>query len=167
MNKFITVIFAACFLIVHSCSLADEPLELPKSFEVTSQNKLFAAISDPQKGTTVLDSVTRKEKWTIPGWHRSLIVSNDGEHLITMYGGLNLIPIDYDENMALITIWTHGKITQKISVKQIVPDKDYMRKTVSHYHWGDVIGVDGSDQLVIKRQDGQEFKIDFRFGLVK
>ena len=86
------------FAMVSSQIRADEPLELPVQKTVSSPDSSIIAISDPVLSTTkIINNKTKKLLWQIPGWHRWLFVANDGKHVVTGYGGINLIPRDYDK----------------------------------------------------------------------
>jgi len=98
------------------------------------------------------------------GWHRWLFVSNDGQHVATGYEGLNLIPLDYSPDMVLITFWEQGKKLRSVSLKDVVPNKAVLERTVSHYHWGTIDGVNERNQLVVTRADGVKVRFEMSTG---
>jgi hypothetical protein len=88
---------------------ADTPLPPPAKVTAMSPSGRIRAISDPKAGTRVEDVKQHKVLWSLPGWHRSLFVADDGKHLVTQYDGLNLIPNDFTDDLGLLTFWREGK----------------------------------------------------------
>ena len=140
---------------------ADEPLSPPQRHQVSSPNGRILAISDPGKGTKIVEAATGKELWSLLSWHRWLFVSNDGRHLATGYNGMNLIPHDFKPDLVLITFWQEGQKVREVSIQDIAPTRSTLKRTVSHYHWGRIEGPNNKDELVVTRADGRKF----RFGI--
>jgi hypothetical protein len=110
MRNFIFSIFFLSILVVTLSTNADSPLAPPAKVTEASPNGLFTVISYPESSITKIQNTkTKKVLWQIPGWHRWLFVANDGKHAVTGYGGMNLIPQDYDRHMVLISFWREGK----------------------------------------------------------
>ena len=153
------------------CSLtfayADSPLLPPATHRVASANGKYAAISDPATGTKVIDVASRKQLWSMPNWYRDIYLSNDGQHLATGYDGLNLISGDPDLSLEMITFWEHGRSIRVVSLGTIVPDKSILRRTFSHFAWGNIEGINGRNQLVVIRIDGREFRFNMTTGLAE
>ena len=147
-----------------SKAYADEPLQPPYRHQVTSPDKRAVAISDPKTGTKIVDAATGKELWSMPGWFRWLFVSNDGQHLATGYDGMNLIPVNYNQDIVLITFWERGRKVKTIALRNISPDASSLRRTVSHYRWGDIEGVNEHNQLVVTRADGRQYRFNIATG---
>lgn len=165
MRNIIFIIMIVSFAMVSSQIRADEPLELPVQKTVSSPDSSIIAISDPVLSTTkIINNKTKKLLWQIPGWHRWLFVANDGKHVVTGYGGMNLIPRDYDKHMTLITFWRKGKKIKDVTLEEIVPNKSILQKTVSHYHWGGIQEIDGQGRLIVKRADQKVLYYDLDTG---
>ena len=82
---------------------ADTPLPPPGLVSALSPNGSIRAVSDPKAGTRVEDVKQHKVLWSLPGWYRSILVADDGKHLVTQYNGLNLLPIDLSDDLILLT----------------------------------------------------------------
>jgi hypothetical protein len=134
---------------------ADSPLPPPKTVSFSSANGRFTAISDPINGTSVVESSSNTPLWHIPGWFRSLYLSDDGEHIAIGYGGLNLIPLNAPDSLEMIAFWERGRKVKSVSLHEIVPDRSIMSRTVSHYCWGSIFRVNEKNQLVVIRNDNQ------------
>ena len=142
---------------------ADTPLPPPAVKVSTSSGGTVRAVSDPRTNTTRIEVIaTGKLLWTLPGWHRWVRVSDDGRHAVTEYG--NLIPVDHDAGMVLITLWREGKKVREVTLKELVPAPAVLKRTASHYHWGDVEQIDAQGRLAVRRADGQLFRFDMETG---
>ena len=146
-----------------SDAFADAPLQGPKKAIFISENKQYLLRSDPRLGTQAMDQ-NKKLLWKIPGWFRLAFISNDGEYCVTIYDGLNLIPKDYREDMVLLTFWKHGKVLRKLTLKDIVSDKRILKDSVSHYYWGNTLGVDEQGKFGLERADGKRMYFDVHTG---
>jgi hypothetical protein len=122
------------------------------------------AISDLKAGTRVEDVKGHKVLWSLPDWHRSLFVADDGKHLVTQYDGLNLIPTNFTDDLVLLTFWSEGKKVRDITVRDFVPNYHILQHTASHYHWGIVHGIDPEGRLKVERADGKIFLFDVGTG---
>lgn len=145
-------------LVLPHLARADEPLPPPKPHQACSPTGAFCAVSDPAKiATTVFAHAadgSQRELWTIPGWHRVVDISDAGL-LVTGNDGLDLIPEQYDESLALLSIYDGGKLVQRFSVKDLFPDRSVLEKTVSHYAWGSYRGWDADGNYQLKTIDGR------------
>lgn len=136
-------------------ALGDAPLPPPSSQETESENKEITVVSSPSDGTHILESSSRRELWSMPGWFRWLFVSDDGACVATGYGGLNLIPQDYSEDLVLVTFWQRGDRVGEVHVRDVYSDGAEPIRTVSHYHWGTIKGFSDDGTLVVQRADGK------------
>ncbi len=148
-----------------SCSaLADAPLPPPATFSQSSPSGKFTAVSDPSSGTTIVESASGKQLWQVTEWHRSLFLSDDGEHLAIGYDGLNLLPLDAPDSLEMISFWSRAGKIQSVPLRAIVPDRSILQRTVSHYAWGNIVGIDHDDRLVVTRIDGKVFRFNMSTG---
>ena len=143
---------------------ADTPLPPPAVVSAMSPNGHMRVISDPRAGTRVEDVKRNKVLWSIPGWHRSLFIADDGNHLVTQYDGLNLVPVDFNDDLVLLTFWRDGKKIRDVRIRDFVPDHHLLEPTASHYNWGTVEGIDGRGLLKVKRADGKVFLFNVSTG---
>jgi hypothetical protein len=151
-------------LIAVCAARADTPLPPPAKVSAKSPSGRIRAISDPKAGTRVEDVKRDKVLWSLPGWHRSLFVADDGKHLVTQYDGLNLLPIDFSDDLVLLTFWREGRRFRDVRVRDFLPDHEVRERTVSHYHWGIVHGIDAQGRLKVERADGKIFFFDVTTG---
>lgn len=142
----------------------DEPLPAPAKYEVFSPNKKYRAELDPREGTKIINVESGKVLRQLPDWYRWAFLADDGEHFVTGYDGLNLIPLDYPKNLVLITFWSKGNKIREITVGDLFPDTRILQRTASHYRWGYIYGIDHDWFLHVKRCDGLEILLDVRTG---
>jgi hypothetical protein len=147
-----------------SAAKGDAPLPPPGKVTVTSPGGRVRAISDPKAGTRVEDAKSHKVLWSLPDWYRGFFISDDGKHLITEYAGLNLIPIDFTDDLVLFTFWREGRKLREVRVRDFVPDHRILQRTASHYYWGIVYGIDAQGRLKVERADGKIFFFDVTTG---
>lgn len=159
-----SLILIAITLAVCAPARADTPLPPPRKHIVKSADGAVRAVSDPQAGTQIEAVPGGRILWHLPGWYRSLFVANDGKHLVTGYDGLNLIPTQPSDNLVLITFWREGRKIKEVTLKEIVPDRRILKRTVSHYLWGHIEGIDAKGRLRVKRADDTIFYFDVASG---
>jgi hypothetical protein len=159
-----TAVLFVMFLLIVPPVHGDEPLPAPAKHAVLSQNNKFRAELDPHAGIKIINAASGKILWQLPGWYRWAFLADDGEHFVTGYDGLNLIPLDYHKNLVLITFWNKGHKIREITVGDLFPDTRLLRRTASHYNWGYMYGIDRDGFLHVKRCDGLEIFLDVRTG---
>ena len=142
----------------------DQPLPPPSKVTATSPSGRIRAISDPTTGTRVEHAKSHKVLWSLPDWHRSFFVADDGEHLVTEYYGLNLIPTGFIGHLVLLTFWENGKKIREVRVRDLFPKRSILQRTASHYLWRQSIGIDEPGRLRVERVDHKVFLFDVATG---
>lgn len=137
----------------------------PTMRKTVSHNNAFTVVSSLTKETWVLNNTTKQKIWSMAGWYPQIFVSNDGDYVVTDHYEKNHIPVRY--NLVLFTFWKRGREIRKVTLKEIVPDKSILLRTVSHYHWGTIDGINDKGELLVKRRDGKIFLFDVSAGIRK
>jgi hypothetical protein len=161
MRALLSVVSVA---LVVSVAKADSPLPPPSKVTVTSPSGRIRAISNPNTGTRVEDVTLEKVLWSLPDWHRSMFVADDGKHLVTEYDGLNLIPVNFTDDLALLTFWREGKKIREVTVRDLFPDHKGLVRTASHYAWRLTIELDARGRLRVSQMDGKTVLFDVSTG---
>ena len=151
MKILVAIIFACAMP-----ALADSPLTPASIQTTTSANKRFEVVSHPTKGTKCVEISSSKELWNLPGWYRRSFICDDGRHFITAYPGLNLLSVDYKGSDVMLTFWDSGKIIKTVTVDDLIPNKKILQRTVSHYSWGSVSGINEAGLLEVTLVDGSK-----------
>jgi hypothetical protein len=140
---------------------ADTPLPPPEEFTVCSDTKAFCATSKPEGSTIIFTGIGKsyKELWQISGWHRSIFVSNSGVVAVA-YDGINLLPLDFNRQMVMLKFYKDGHLLREVRLQEIVRDTRKLRRTVSHYEWGSVIGFETNGRLALSTVEEQHLLID-------
>jgi hypothetical protein len=148
-----------------SSSWADSPLALPEKSHVCSANGIYCAMSDPAKNITM---VTKNGSvpaiWNIPGWHRWVLVSNEGNTVIG-YGGLNLLPLEVKLTQPLIVFYKKDRLVNTITLAQLFKNKSQLRPTASHLAWLNTMGFNAQNKLSLELIDSRKIIFDSNTGL--
>jgi len=158
---------AAMLVALGNPAMGDTPMPpRPEVMTTTSPNGAFTAVTKKTGRTRILDSKTKKEIWSMPGWRGTLYLSNDGRYAVTS-AYVNLLPKDYPKDMVLFTFWKQGKKLRDVRLDEVVPDLTILRQTASHWHWGDLNGMNTRKEFAVTRVDGQSFVFDLETGKQK
>lgn len=146
-------------------TLADEPLPAPETIVVCSTSGKFCVTSDLGARTTFLRvKSTGKLLWSVPGWHRSIFVADDGQTIAFGYDGLNLLPRDVTLYEPIISIYSKGKLVQTVVLGDFYRSLSELTPTVSHYAWGSIRGFNRSNQLIVELVSGRCAAFNARTG---
>jgi hypothetical protein len=144
---------------------ADEPLAPPARYEMQSASHKYVAILDPKTGVVVRAADSSTILWTATNWFRIAFLADDGQHFVSGYDGMNLIPQDYTKDLVLVTFWRQNKKIRDVTVGELFPNTRILQKTVSHYNWGSITGITNST-LIVSRCDGKVFRFDVTTGRI-
>jgi hypothetical protein len=97
---------------------------------------------------------TGKLLWSVPGWHRWIFVSDDGQTIAFGYDGMNLVPRDVTLSEPIIYIYSNGELVRAVVLGDLFKSISELTPTVSHYAWGSIQGFNHSNQLVVALVDG-------------
>jgi hypothetical protein len=160
-----TLVFIVAVSLLVGVAMGDTPLPPPSEVTASSPSGRIRAISEPNAGTRVEDVRQHRVLWRLPDWHRSFFVADDGKHLVAQYDGLNLVPIDFADDLVLFTFYREGRKIREITVRDFVPDLRMHQQTMgSHYYWGQVESIDAQGRLKVHRADGKTFFFDVTTG---
>ena len=158
----------ALFLCACGVALADTPLPPPARKTICSPNGKFCAVADPAQNITLLSqSHSNKILWSIPGWHRWLFVSDDGESFVIGYSGMNLVPVDVTLSEPVLFFYNRGKLVRTVKLGELYGDKSQLRRTMSHYAWADIQGFNEANQLVVELVNGKRIAFSAKTGQVQ
>jgi hypothetical protein len=152
-------------------ALADEPLSPPSEVTRCSPNGRYCAVADPRRDAVAIYSVVggqRTELWAVTPWPRSFDVADDGNHLVICYIGLNLLPLDYQTEDEMLQFYDQGKLVRRWSLRELVPDLGKLKRTASHYEWGNCVGFAADGRYEVRTVDRGLLRFDMGTGrLVK
>jgi hypothetical protein len=146
-------------------SRADAPLPAPEILTFCSANKQFCAVSDPVKRITRVSSKRfDKTLWSIPGWHRWVILSNDGESMVIAHSGINLVPSDVTLREPVLRFYSRGQLVRAVTLGDLYKTKSELVPTVSHFAWVRAVGFNKANQLVVELVSGKKVAFAARTG---
>lgn len=162
MTRFFTLTFLLLFA---APVLADEPMFPPAIWETCSPSQEYCARLDPEANsvTAFRKDTEHTVLWTAPGWSRVAGLADDGVHFVMGWEGMNLIPLDYDKNMPMLTFFRRGKQFAVVRLRDLAGWLN-LQRTVSHYYWGDYYGFDGNGHYVVKISRGSKIRFDMTTG---
>ena len=151
----ILIALIAAFLA--SPALADTPLPPPEKLTACSPARKLCATSDPVTNVTLVSpQPPGQASWQIPGWHRWLFPSDDGESVVFGYGGMNLVPVDVTLSQPVLLFYNSGRLVRTIKLDQLYERKSQLQRTVSHFAWVYSIGFNSSNQFVVELVNGEK-----------
>ena len=155
-------------LLVPGQALADSPLVPPRVKEVWSPNKQFCAVMKPKAMTTTVYRIDkdgrRARSWAMHGWFRVANLADDGEHLIAGHDGVNLLPLGVTKNEPMIRFFRRGELIKTVRLGELLKDLSHLQRTVSHYFWGDYLGLDKRGRYVVETVENRRLAFDISTG---
>lgn len=157
-------------LFVVSCTCqfacADSPLASPKKYTECSSSRKICATSDPKKNITHVSAIDSKNLWSIPGWHRWLIVADDGESAAVGFDGLNLVPVDITLQEPVLFIYNQGRLVRSVKLGDLYQSKSQLIRSSSHLYWVRSIVFNKSNKLVVNLANMKEIVFDGKTGKI-
>ena len=146
--------------------LADTPPPQPRLQSTCSSSGRYCAISDPEKGVTrIATGFSEPTLWSIPGWHPLLLVSNDGESVVVVFDGENLVPLKVTLREPVLSFWRRGKLIRQVRLGDLYQDKSQLSRTLGHFSWLNDIELNSANQVVIKLVTGRTVAFSAATGL--
>ena len=148
----------------------DAPLPGPVRHTVCAPSNAFCVTSDPESGTFAHapDASIENRSWSMEGWFRVIYVSDDPEILVTGFDGVNLVPLEAPGEVEILHFWRNGKLVRSYTLDQLVRNLRSLKRTVSHYHWGNYLGFDKDGKFRLRTAEEWILVFDARTGaLVK
>jgi hypothetical protein len=146
----------------------DAPLAPPSNYTVYSLNQRFYAFLDAGKKKTTVFEVRKGaaaiQRWEMPGWFRVAALSDDGEHLVAGFDGINLLPLEYHKDQVMLSFYRRGKLLCTVTLGQLVKDYGKLQRTASHYYWGRYLGFDEKNRYLVATVEGRTIAFDAATG---
>ena len=139
-------------------SRADTPLPPPAKYMKCSPTKSFCATSDPATGETVVTNASGIAQWRLPGWHRSIFVSDDGAYVAVGYPGLELVSPNVKPGDPIVTVYDRAGVAGRVRFSDLYRDKSQLKRTASHLVWGYVLGFTRGNLLEIQLENGKRLR---------
>jgi hypothetical protein len=149
-----------------SVCLAGALLRPPSPITVCSSSGRYCLLSDPKAGTRayrVRPNGTRDPLWSIPGWHRFAFLADDGRHAVTGYDG-PLLPLNFSPDVPVFRFWRDGSSVRIVSLSSLVRDLGKLKRTASHYTWGNFVGFNAAGRFVVATVERPSVAFDVETG---
>lgn len=155
-TEWLTIILCGLMTVVFWSDFvwADTPMQTYLNTKCSISGQ-YCVTSDPIAGTYVhLADQPHEPIWQITGWFHVMYLSDDGDHLVTGYSGLNLIPIQALERTDVVRFWYRGKELESYTLQDLGYQGATLPRTTSHYHWGSYLGFDDQGHFCMLMFDG-------------
>lgn len=143
----------------------------PARYESFSVDGRHVAVADPRTYTTTIYSVradgTRAMRWRMSGWHRALLLANDGEHIAIPADDLGFVRADYDPDVAVLSIHHMGRLVRAVRLAEVVGDPRDLIRVSSFYWWGTFRGLEQDGASVRIETASRELVFDLTTGLAR
>ncbi len=143
-----------CLLLASAPLLADTSLPTSAKVLVWSEDHGYFVESVPNGETTVYRMSDGKALWKIPGWHRSVFVSDAG-FVAVEDEGVSLLPLNYKSDVVLIAVWHDGQLIHQIRLRELVQNTKLLRRAATRYYWGIISGFDSRNMLEVVTVEGR------------
>lgn len=151
-------------LLLTAPARADSPLPPPTDHTVQSPNGRCTARASLREGRVIVVPAGDGTGWSVPGWHRQLLASDDCRSLGVGYDGLNLLRRpDRLPGTPIMRFFHPDGPGRVVRLHQLYPDLTVMPATVSHWlpyratHWN------GQD-WIMDTVDGRRLRFPARGG---
>lgn len=131
---------------------ADAPLPPPSTYEMRSPNRRCVARADVVANQVVVTPAkgVPGAAWTVAGWHRNIVVSNDCQVLGIGYDGGSLLDQDERESETpVMRFHRPGGPGRVVRLGEVWPDLTQMPATASHWQLYSTAAWDGQRWTVV------------------
>lgn len=142
---------------------ADAPLPPPSELRVCNRPITHCARMTPENDTVVYKvdrSFTGTEIYRVPGWHRDVYLSDDGQYFASGYAGLNLVQLDANAMTVMLTVWKNGRPQMLVLLGQVLRSLTSLKRTTLHYFWGQNRGFSRDGVFEIETVENKRVFID-------
>lgn len=137
---------------------ADAPLPPGQTYEVRSPNRACVARVDIDARQTVVSNLSGSETWTIPGWHRTVMVADSCRFIAIGFAGQNLIgEADRRPETVIVRFVRRDGPERQVRFGQLYRDPSILPQTASHYVLFNGLAWDGR-RVTITTVDGRRLR---------
>ena len=162
---------SSILLLAATAATADAPLPPPALVTRCSVDKRHCATADPRADSLTVhemsDGKRGKRLWSLKGWEREFELANGGEDLVVCYSGMNLLPVDYSPEWPMLKFYHRGELVRQVLLRDLILDVSKLKRTVSHYHWGQCMGFGSGGTFEVETVDRGLLRFSLRTGLLK
>lgn len=141
----------------------DRPLRPPSTFRADAPGgRFYAEANHETQRTTVFEvkAAAAVPRYEIPAWSRVVHLSADGRFVAFGYSGSNLLSLGVTSELAMITFYQDGAQTAQVPLRRLMPDLKLLRRSASHWVWGEYLGFQPHGAFRVKTVDGRILTLD-------
>jgi hypothetical protein len=141
----------------------------PPRYTMCSASGAFCFTSDPagpEGGRTWVHAAGAPESptWVLPQYFAIAFLADDGEHLVTGYRDVNLLPIGEPEKTTIVSFWRKQALLRAYTPEELGYGRDRLQPTASHYVWGSYLGFGEDGRFRLVMIDKKEIAFDAETG---
>lgn len=135
----------------------DTPISYPENILVYDESKKYCALVT-QTETTMFEKSCRfgSAIYEIEGWHPNSFILKNGSIFVSLYSGLNLVPLENPLDTIILKVWVDGKKKRDIPLGDILNSISSLERTSSHYNWGYLKSI-LDDRAIFETVEGRVF----------
>lgn len=135
---------ALVFYFISLYALSDVQIDYPETILTYDENRKFCALTT-QTESTIFEKSCRFGKilYEVEGWHPKVFLLQQGTLFVSIYPGLNLVPLEQPLETIIIETWHDGVKSHEIKLSDLVTSIDALERTSSNYNWGHMKGLSG------------------------
>lgn len=80
---------------------------------------------------------------------------------------MNLVPVDVTLNEPVLFFYNKGKLVRTVTLGDLYKRKSQLKRTVSHFAWAHIPGINRANQLVVELVNGKKVAFAVSTGQVQ
>lgn len=161
-------VFAIVFAMWAPSAAADAPF-LVDADRIDSRNHAFFAVPGPDQKSTRVFRRTKAgpavQEWSMPTWSVMGYLSNDGNYLVSVYPGVNILAVDYKPDDVMLAIRNRGKPVRDVHLNELIRDfRSLGPRSESGFPWGEYEGFIGLHRFVVSTVEHRRIVFDVETG---
>jgi len=87
--------------------------------------------------------------------------------VVVGYDGMNLVPVDVTLKEPVLFFYNKGQLVRTVTLGDLYKHKSQLERTVSHFAWGHIPGINKANQLVVELVNGRKVALAASSGKVQ
>ncbi len=95
----------------------------------------------------------------VPGW-----LSNDGEHFVAGYEGVNLLLANFQRDQVMLSFYRRGQLISQVRLNQLIADFSKLQSAGPNYRWANYVEMNACRYLALETVEGRKLLFDVKTG---
>ena len=147
---------------------ADSPILVDED-RIDSRNHVYFAVPAPDRKSTLVFRRSKtgpsEQQWSMSTWSVMGYLSDDGNYLVTVYPGVNILALDYKPDDVMMSIRRRGELVRDVHLKELIRDfRALGPRSESGYPWGEYEGFVGPRHFALTTIEHRRVVFDVETG---